>query len=221
MKILLSGAIQGNLNSFYAKVKEQNPHWVVCSGDYGIFPDPKQMDRASKKHAANDFAKHYIGVCAAPINIPTLTIAGAHDDNRWLDQRKSSGDTEILSGVHWLAQGYKTTIGWDSVLRVTGLGRVYSESTYQGVKTKKSHRHYTRHDIERACSSGPTDLLVIYEHLDCPGIRNTIYATRPKLILSAEHPSSKLYWEVQGIPVITLGKFQTKMIEWKEDKFIC
>ena len=169
MKILLTGAIEGELDNFYAKASIQNPHWIVCTGSFGIFPDPMKMDRASRNHGGTDFAKHYIGLAQTPITIPTLTIAGCHEDQHWLEYRKSTGNPEILRNVHWLAQGNKTVIGLDKPLRVTGLGRVYSESTYAGEKKKRSHRHYTRHDIERGCSSGPTDLLIVYEHLDAPG----------------------------------------------------
>jgi hypothetical protein len=181
------------------------------------------MDRASRAHAGIEFAQRYIGADPRPINIPVLTIAGVHDDNRWLNQRQAADNTEILNNVHWLAQGYKTTIGFELDLpacRVTGLGRAYSESTYMGLGGKRSHRHYTRRDVERACSSGPTDLLVLYEHLDSPGIRNVIYATRPKLIFTVEHPNRKSYKEVQRIDVITLGRQESALIEWEGDQFV-
>jgi hypothetical protein len=129
-------------------------------------------------------------------------------------------NTEVLSNVHWLAQGYRTTIGWDVPIRVTGLGRAYSEATYNEQYSKRSYRHYTRHDIERACSSGPTDLLVLYEHLDSPGLRNVIFATRPKLILTVEHPNRKVYEEVQGTPVISLGRQCVTLLEYKDGEFI-
>lgn len=220
MKILLFGPIQGNLSSFYKHAAEFEPHWAVSCGDYGIWPDPHKMDKASKKHTAHEFSKYYVGAIPTPISIPTLITTGAHDDNQFLEHRKSTGNLEILRNVHWLAQGNKTNIGWDETLRVTGLGRVYSESTYAGEKKKRSHRHYTRHDIERGCSSGPTDLLIVYEHLDAPGIRNLIFATRPKLILNLDRPARKTYEEIQGIPVIQLGKFESKLVEYKDSSFI-
>ncbi len=220
MKVLLSGPIEGYLDLFYEYAALREPHWVVCVGDYGIWNDTQKMDRAARKHGGTDFAKHYIGLAQVPIIIPTLTMAGAHDDNRWLQQRASVNNMEILNNVHWLSQGYRTTIGWDVSLRVTGLGRVYSESTYRGERTRRSHRHYTRQDVERGCSSGPTDLLVVYEHLDAPGIRNLIFATRPKLILNFTRPNRKTYKEVQGIPVIQLGKSECKLVEWKDSLFI-
>lgn len=220
MQILLAGPVEGYIKPFFEHVASQHPHWVVCAGDFGIWPDPARMDKASRKHAGVDFSRMYVGADPTPINVPVLTIAGAHDDQRWLDQRQSAGNTEILSNVHWLAQGYRTTIGWgDTVCRVTGLGRAYSESTYMGQRGKRSHRHYTRHDVEKACSSGPTDLLVLYEHLDGPGLRNVAFATRPKLILNVEHPNRKRYDEIQGIPVIQLDRCESKLVHWDGTAF--
>ena len=223
MRILLAGPVEGYLTPLFDRAKLQETHWVVVAGDLGIWPDPHRMDRASRQHASKEFALRYVGADARPIMVPVLTIAGVHDDNRFLQSRIAANNTEVLSNVHWLAQGYKTNIGFEldqEPCRVTGLGRAYSESTYQGDGGKRSHRHYSRRDIERACSSGPTDLLVIYEYFDAPGIRNVIYATRPKLILTVEHSNRKTYEEVQGIDVITLGRSESKLVKWEGDQFV-
>jgi hypothetical protein len=221
MKILLAGPVEGYMNVLFADAKKEEAHWIVCAGDFGIWPDPQRMDRASKKYAATDFSKRYVGANPSPITIPVLTVAGSHDDNRWLNHRQSANNTEILNNVHWLAQGYRTTIGFDEPegIRVTGIGRAYSEATFNGDRGKKSHRHYTRRDVERACSSGPTDLLVLYEHLDSPGLRNVIYATRPKLIVTVSQVNRKVYDAVQDTPVVTLDRYDTKVVEWKNGQF--
>lgn len=219
MKILLSGPIEGHLKPFYEHAKVQRPHWIVCAGDFGVWPDPARMDRASKKHAGKDFARAYIGGIILP-PIPTLVVSGVHDDNEWLKRRQDANNTEILSNVHWLAQGFKTTIGFDVSLRVTGLGKAHSPETYSGSFGTRSYRHYTRADIERACASGPTDLLVLYEHIDAPGLRNVAFATRPKLILNVEHPNQKQYDNIQGIPIVHLGRQETKLVEWDGHTFL-
>lgn len=219
MKILLAGPIEGHLDTFYEHIAQYEPHWAVCAGDFGIWPDTARMDRASRKHAGRDFSQHYVGAMKRPIVIPTLTVAGVHDDNRWLAHRQSVDNTEILNNVHWLANGYRTSIGWDSSIRVTGLGRAYSEQTFSGVAGPKAHRHYTRRDIERGCSSGPTELLVVYEHLDAPGIRNLIFATRPKLVLGVAHTNQSSYEEIQGIPILQLGRSETKLVSWENQRF--
>lgn len=221
MKLALCGPVEGHIDTLYDHLESLDVHWAVCAGDFGIYPDPARMDRASKKNNyGTDFAKRYVGAVNKIIKTPTLIISGVHDDTRWLAQRQSANNTEILSNVHWLANGYKTLIGWESAIRVTGLGKAYSEATYSGQIGPKSHRHYTRREVERGCSSGPTELLVVYEHLDAPGIRNLVYATRPKLILSVKHPNQKIYQEIQGIPVIQLGRNEYKTVIWEKDRFI-
>jgi hypothetical protein len=222
MKVLLAGPAEGHLKDLFNEAKEQEANWIISAGDFGIFPDPARRDRASKKHVVSEFADRYSGVINEEVRIPVLTISGVHEDHQFLAHRKSADNTEILSNVHWLANGYKTMIGLHGTpMRVTGLGRAYSEATYRGNYSKRSKRHYTRHDIERACSSGPTDLLVVYENLDAEGIRNMVFATRPQLILTVNHPNRPVYPEIQGIPVITLGRRATRAIKWEKGKIIC
>lgn len=219
MKLLLSGPIEGHLVAFYKRIAEEKAHWVVCAGDYGIHPDPQRLDKAARKYAGTDFSKMYVGAVMAP-SVPTLTVAGVHDDHEWLQRRVNTNNTEVLANVHYLHQGFRTEIGWNEIIRVTGLGKVYSDATYRGEPSEKSYRHYTRREVERACSTGPTDLLVIYEHLDCPGIRNVIYATRPKLILTVTHNNRIVHPTVQGIPVISLGRQESKNVEWCNGSFV-
>jgi hypothetical protein len=222
MNVTLAGPAEGHLKDLFNEAKEQEANWIICAGDFGIFPDPARRDRASKKHVVSEFADRYSGVINEEIRIPVLTISGVHEDHQFLAHRKSVDNTEILSNVHWLANGYRTVVGLHGPpMRVTGLGRAYSEATYHGNYSKRSKRHYTRHDIERACSSGPTDLLVVYENLDAEGIRNMVFATRPQLILTVDHPNRPIYPEVQGIPVVTLGRRATRAIKWEKGKIIC
>jgi len=222
VNVTLSGPAEGHLKDLFTDAKEQDANWIICAGDFGIWPDPARRDRASKKHVTTEFAQRYVGAINEEIRIPVLTISGVHEDHQFLAHRKSVNNTEILSNVHWLANGYRTVVGTHGPpMRVTGLGRAYSEATYRGAYSKRSQRHYTRHDIERACSSGPTDLLVVYENLDAEGIRNMIFATRPQLILTVAHPNRPVYPEVQGIPVVTLERRTTRTIIWEEGKIIC
>lgn len=222
MNVLLTGPVQGHLKDLFNEAKTRHANWIVCAGDFGIFPDPARRDRTSRHYSTTEFAQRYVGVVNELITIPVLTISGVHEDHQFLSHRKSVNNTEILSNVHWLANGYRTVIGLDGPpMRVTGLGRAYSEATYRGDYSKRSRRHYTRHDVERACSSGPTDLLLVYEHLDAEGIRNLIFATRPKLIVTVKHPNRKIYPEVQGIPVISLDRQEVKEVKWDKNQFIC
>jgi len=220
MKILLAGASEGFLHPLFDAAEDAEAAWVVSCGDFGCWPDPARRDRASRVHGATDFARMYVGSDARMLRFQVVFISGVHEDHRFLSERQAAGNTEVLANVHWLSQGYKTLIGMHGPpCRVTGLGKAYSEATYSEHYTKRSRRHYTRHDVERACSSGPTDLLVVYEHLDAPGIRNLVFATRPKLILTARHTNRKVYDEIQGIPVITLGREEGRQVEWASGCF--
>ena len=222
MKILLAGPVEGRLDDLFTSAKAAEANWVACSGSFGIFPDPNRRTRAARRYSAIEFARRYVGVDSRPIEIPVLTIAGVHEDHRFLKERVTANNTEILNNVHYLISGFRTTIGFDGpACRVTGLGRAYSDSTYNGEFHKKSYRHYTRHEVERACSSGPTDLLIIHEHLDAPGIRNVVFATRPQLILTVDHPNRPTYPEIQGIPVISLGRGAPQLVLWRNNQFSC
>lgn len=220
MKILCAGPVQGHYTKLFKEAEQTQAHWIVCAGDFGIFLDPNKIDRGARPFTSTEFARRYVGAIPDPINVPVLTVAGAHDDNLWLEQRKAAGNMEILSNVHWLAQGYRTVIGHHGMpMRVTGLGRVYSEQTYNEQFNRKSSRHYTRRDVERACSSGPTDLLVLHEHLDAPGLRNVVFATRPKLILTCYRPKAQHYESIQGIPVLALDRQETRQVVWTDGTF--
>jgi hypothetical protein len=214
MKIALCGPVEGYLNAFYQHlaVSGTDIRWALCVGSFGAWPDRHRIDRGSRHHAGKDFATMYL--YDTPMPIPTVFIAGVHEDHRFLKERQSWNNTQLIQNLHWLANGYKTTIGWDDKqIRVTGLGKVYSKSTYEGNLNKKSRRHYTRQEVEKGCSSGPTDILLLHEHIDCPGIRNLIFATRPKIIVTREQPDQKRYDNVQGIPVITLDRREVNILE--------
>jgi hypothetical protein len=222
VKILLAGPSEGFLHPLFDCAEAAEASWIVSCGDFGAWPDPARMDRASRQHGGKDFARMYVGADPRPISVPVVFISGVHEDHRFLEERKAVNNTEVLSNVHWLANGYRTVIGQHGPIdcRVTGLGKAYSEATYRGEYGKRSRRHYTRHDQERACSSGPTDLLVLYPHIDDPGIRNVAYAVRSKLILTVRHLNRPVYEEIQGTPVISLGRAETCLIEWNNGSFL-
>ena len=144
----------------------------------------------------------------------TLTVCGVHDDLRWLKQRQDMCHLELLPNLNWLVNGHKTVIGWgEHNVRVTGLGKVYSKSTYNGRFSKKSLRHYTRQEVEKGCSSGPTDILLLHEHVDEPGVRNLIFATRPKLIVTAARPGQQQHNKVQDRPLVALQPREIVTVE--------
>lgn len=217
MRIAFAGAVDGCIMALYEKITEP-VDWIVCTGNLGVWPDIARVDRATKQRARQgDFATLYLEGWQAPIQ--TLFVSGVHEDHKWLYQRVQSGQLEILPNVHLLANGYRTTIGdMTNVCRVTGLGKVYSKSTYEGKFNKKSPRHYTRNEVTKACSSGPTDLLLMHENPDTgDGLKNLIYATRPKLVAYSA-VNSKVS-KCVSVPTLGLAKEEVIFLDYKNNAF--
>ena len=214
MKIACIGAIDGDF-AIYEKLKEHSLDWVLCTGDYGVWPDATKLDRATRlKNPNQTFNKIH------SIPIPTLFVSGVHEDHEWLHNQYLNKNSRVKENSFWLANGFKTNIGdLDNVIRVTGFGKVYSEKTYKGEYHKKSKRHYTRNELQRGCSSGPTEILLLHDSPDSPGIRNLIFATRPKLIL---HSSKKFNKQtIQQTPCYGLKSKQIIFFEYKDKMFNC
>lgn len=202
MNIAVVGAVNGAIREMYSAIEDleieigQEIDWVICTGSLGVWPDPERVDRGTRKHGdAGDFAKLYIN--SDPVPKPTLFISGKHEDHRWLEGRKDKVQMELIPGLHWLVNGYKTTIGTTDVqLTITGLGKVFSPATYSNVElpTRRRVRHYTRREVERACSAGPTDIVLTHEaplgsvlgkyKSNAKGIASICYATQPKMLIT-------------------------------------
>lgn len=195
------------IQSLYQKIKatNENPSWVLSTGSWGVWPDPARLDRGTKKNAgAGEFARLYVQGWQAPVQ--TLFVPGAHEDHHWLRARYKAGNLEVMNNVHCLMNGYMTYIGdWDTKIRVTGFGKVFSESTFNGKFNKKSHRHYTRNEFERACSSGPTDILLCHEFPNTL-MKRIIFATRPKLIVYSSRTPMNNPTEIMGTMAVGLQK---------------
>jgi hypothetical protein len=155
--------------------------WNLCPGSMGIWPDPFYIDRHARKYAGMEFSDLYLAQSQIPHNL--LFVRGAHEDHFWLRRRREAGvGLELIPGLFWLADGYQTILHEN--MRVTGLGGVYSPQYYdeeEGWKTKL--RAYRRRQVEKACSSGQTDVLLIHEHPKAVGIKEIVFATRPQLII--------------------------------------
>lgn len=208
MKLIATGPIDGQIIDFYNNLTDKKINWILSTGNFGIWPDLAKINRVTRLKGKNqDFAKLYLKGFQAPIS--TLFVAGVHEDHRWLEQRKSITDgLEILGEVNWLMNGYKTTIGdMTKTLNITGLGKVYSEATFNGKFNKKSYRHYTRRELEKGCASGPTDILLLHQEPEKP-IKTLIYATRPKLIIH----SSEEFKQYNLINIPTIGLPKSKII---------
>lgn len=206
MIIFFAGDIHGRITQFYDKVLDLEKElgiradWVLQTGSYGVWPDPIKMDRTTRRYTDQvDFHKYYYDGLAVPR--PTLFVAGRHEDHRWLNLKRDRGEMEILPNLHWLLNGFKTQIG----LSVVGLGKVYSPNTYHDrqLDARRRYGHYTRGEIEKACSQGPTDILLTHEapkglqfdrHVsEAEGIEKICFATRPQLLVHGHYNYSNSF----------------------------
>lgn len=213
MKILLAGDIDGKLDAFYSKVDNFKAEWCLCTGSFGTWPDPRAIDRGTRNSVGpGDFARLYIKGFQSPIQ--TVYVSGVHEDHNWLKKCQAAGNMEVLPGIHWLANGYRTSIGnWDENIRITGFGKVYSEATFNGVQNKRSHRHYTQQEFEKACTSGPTDILLFHERPTNKITHRIIFATQPKLIVYSCKTAE--VGKIMGRDAIGLSKSEVYLFDTK------
>jgi hypothetical protein len=225
MIIFLAGDIHGRITQFYDIIFDKEKElgvqadWVLQTGNFGIWPDPIKMDRMTRCHSEHiDFHRYYYNGIAVPR--PTLFVAGRHEDHRWLNFKRDRGEMEILPNLHWLLNGFKTQIG----LSVVGLGKAYSPNTYndrQGVRGR--YGHYTRSDIEKACSQGPTDILLTHEApkglqfgrytSEAEGIEKICFATRPQLLVHGHYNySNSFVHQKTSTRVTSLAHMEIKVL---------
>lgn len=136
---------------------------VLHVGDFGIWPDPSRIDKATRKHdGAGDFGKWFAERRAAPRK--TIFIKGNHEDFDWLDEQLSD---EILPGLHYLRNGRTIDLGEGrDVVRIGGIGGCYSPTDYPR-KSKKlvgtEKAHYTQDEIEALGKRGGIDILLLHD----------------------------------------------------------
>jgi hypothetical protein len=158
--------------------------WVLHVGDFGIWPDPDRIDKATRKHeGAGDFPRWLAERRSAPR--PTAFIKGNHEDFDWLDAQPKS---EILPGMfHVRNAGTIDLRGEDgAVLRVAGMGGCFGPSDYERKAAGLdgyAKRHYTRDEVERLAATGRVDVLLLH---DAPaGVRFKGYGRRSDWVSEA------------------------------------
>lgn len=160
------GDIHGALDRFYADVLAfeltlgSTFDHVLHVGDFGIWPDPDRIDRATRSHdGAGDFADWRAAARAVPR--ATTFIAGNHEDFDFLAKHEYR---DVLPGLQFLPSGgSREIIGG---LRVVGIGGCYGPTDYE-VPTRKlqggARRHYTREQAEQAGRDGRVDILLLHD----------------------------------------------------------
>jgi hypothetical protein len=170
MFICAAGDIHGAMDRLYENVIAFETllgirfDQVLHVGDFGIWPDPARVDRATRHHeGAGDFPvwlRENRGVPRA-----TVFIKGNHEDFLWLDARQ---DAEVLPGLTYLPNGCAIDIedrGGGSI-RVGGVGGCYGPSDYlrrSELLQGYAKRHYTGDEIKRLAVVGVVDIVLTHD----------------------------------------------------------
>ena len=167
MILCVGGDIHGALDRFFSDVLAFEAalgvrfEVVLHVGDFGVWPDPERIDRATREHdGAGDFPAWFAEGRAAPR--PTVFIVGNHEDFTWLAERKGK---EILPGLTYLPNGQTIDLGEQRV-RVGGLGGCYGPRDYERqVRDLQGYekRHYTRDEVERLGARDGIDILLLHD----------------------------------------------------------
>jgi hypothetical protein len=225
MILFLAGSIFGQIDDFFKQVKEIEEELsvkadtILQNGNMGIYPDINNIDRNMRNHSGpGDFSKYYHE--QTPMPRPTIFIPGKSEDHRWMELMLSKGRTELLPGLTWLVNGYSANIGFgEDECTILSLGKLFSPNTFYGARghKKKKLSHFTRGEVERACSVGPVDIFLSHEPPTTKGVDSVIYATRPKLIVHSMCSYSQK--KEISTPTISLGHGDIMPIEWKNGDF--
>jgi hypothetical protein len=137
---------------------------VLQVGDFGIWPDPDRIDRATRNHGgAGDFAAWFTANRAVPR--PTIFIKGNHEDFVWLDQWESATP---VPGLVYLRNGTYIDLGDARTgrIRVGGVGGCYGPSDYTRPPDRLqgyAKRHYTAGEIEPLATVGGVDIVLTHD----------------------------------------------------------
>lgn len=189
MRVVLLGSIFGEIDRIYDNLDRAyngRIDWVLSTGNFGIWPDPLRADKPSRKQPG-DFLDYLVGKKNLPF--PTLMVAGKHEDHLWLDRKVKIGEGELIYNLHFLVSGNHTFIeDINSHIKIVGIGGTYSPEPKRG--------NYKTADIQKACASGPMDIVLSHEAPDrvqlgrfvstAKGINKVCFATQPKLIVSGK-----------------------------------
>ncbi len=229
MYICVAGDIHGALDLLYEDVLALESRlgitfdWVLQVGDFGVWPDPERIDKASRKHeGAGDFSRWLSQGKAAPRR--TLFIKGNHEDFEWLDSRASN---EVLPNLFYLRNGRTFDLGG---FIVGGIGGCYGPSNYERPAVSLqgyARRHYTSDDIARLISAhhvGPgIDFLLTH---DAPtgvvfpthrqgrnwastalGLGDLVRAIKPLMCFFGHH-HTRLNANIHGVSCVGLNKIR-------------
>lgn len=227
MMLCTAGDAHGALDRLYADVLDLERaigvsfDWVLHVGDFGIWPDPDRVDKATRHHdGAGDFPRWIADAHEAPRR--TVFIKGNHEDFEWLDARPTR---EVHPGLHYLRNGevFELTARGE-ILRVGGIGGCHGPSNFErpsGSLAGYSKRHYTRDEIEKLGTRADLDIVMTH---DAPkgvrfpkhrrgegfesvaaGLDDLLARTKPRVCFFGHH-HTRLDAQVAGVPCVGLNK---------------
>lgn len=216
MLICAAGDIHGKIDRLYTEVETfehrlgRSFDLVAQVGDFGIWPDPARVDRATREHdGAGDFPLWYGVRQRAPRR--TIFVKGNHEDFGFLDIQR--GD-EILPDLHYLRSGSAMVLDG---LCVAGVGGCYSERDSDEPVSRNrqaSSSHYTLAETRRLLAPGKIDVLLTH---DAPGgvelggyvvrgdaLRVLVERKRPGVVFFGHH-HVRARSQIVGVPVLGLA----------------
>jgi len=222
MILCAAGDIHGALDRLYEAVLAfENSlgvqfEWVLHVGDFGVWPDPDRVDRATRRHGdAGDFPVWCAEGRAAPR--PTLFIKGNHEDFDWLE---AQARREILPNLTYLRNGETFDAGG---VTIGGVGGCHGPSSY-GRRSRdlqgRARRHYTREDVDRLIGAGRVDVLLTHDApagvvfprhrmganwaSNAAGLDDLVRAVRPQVCFFGHH-HIRVDGDIEGVPCLGLN----------------
>lgn len=195
--------------------------WVLHVGDFGVWPDPSKIDKASRNHdGAGDFGQWLTDGRLMPRS--TVFIKGNHEDFTWLDAQKG---LEVLPGLLYLRNG--RTIDLHNfrrqTLRVGGVGGCHGPSDYaRPSRTLNGYakRHYTQDEIDSLAANSNVDIVLTHDAprgirferkrgsayiSEAAGLDALLARLRPQVCFFGHH-HARVDAEVSGVRCIGLNK---------------
>lgn len=226
MLLCAAGDVHGAIDRMYEDVLAferalgKDFEWVLHVGDFGVWPDPDRIDRATRTHGAGDFGAWLTDRRAAPRR--TVFIKGNHEDFLWLDAQHTS---EVLPGIFYLRNGRTLNLGESgNAVRVGGVGGCYGPSDFERPSEHLqgyAKRHYTRDEIDTLCENSPVDILLVHDApagirfdrhrrggdwvSEAAGLDRLIFRLQP-LVCFFGHHHARVDGEVAGVRCIGLNK---------------
>lgn len=224
MILCAAGDTHGALDRLYQEVADFEKalrvrfEALLHVGDFGIWPDPERVDRATRNHeGAGDFPRWVAE--ARPVPLSTWFVKGNHEDFEWLESRVGR---DILPGLQYLPNGRAIDLDdGGRPIRIAGIGGCFGPSDYRRSSAALKgyeRRHYTQDEIDRAKRLCGVDVLLLHDAprgVEIPksrgrlvsnaeGLDEAVVSIRPRVCFFGHH-HARVRAEIGAIPLIGLN----------------